>query len=172
MLSKVTPSDLLLEERRLLAYIKLLDASEPLKLAPLANDLGVSVTTLSADLDELSNWLKTYNLTLERKKGVGVELVGDEESKREALVSYSLIHFEDELIDHLFSLSNDQYQTDKLLFSFQREYLKVIDNIVYESINQFHLKIADRDYIASLFFMSFVTFKNWERVLPLSKQIE
>lgn len=148
MLSKVTPSDLLLEERRLLAYIKLLDASEPLKLAPLANDLGVSVTTLSADLDELSNWLKTYNLTLERKKGVGVELVGDEESKREALVSYSLIHFEDELIDHLFSLSNDQYQTDKLLFSFQREYLKVIDNIVYESINQFHLKIADRDYIA------------------------
>lgn len=68
MLSKVTPSDLLLEERRLLAYIKLLDASEPLKLAPLANDLGVSVTTLSADLDELSNWLKTYNLTLERKK--------------------------------------------------------------------------------------------------------
>ena len=148
VLHKVNPMDLSLEERRLLAFIKLLDAAEPLKLAPLAKDLGVSVTTLGTDLDELELWLQNYGVLLERKKGVGVELAGSEESKRKALVSYYLIYFNDELIESLFLLANDQLQTDQVLFSLRKDYLKVIDEMVYPYINQIQLKLADSDYIS------------------------
>lgn len=149
-LVQVTPADLSLEERRLLAYIQLFDATEPVKLTPLANDLGISVTTLSADLDDLAKWLQNHDVTLVRKKGVGVELEGREESKRKAFVSYLMIHFKDELIDQLFLLSSDQVHADKILFYFEKDYLKALDNIVYETLERIDLQLVDSDYITFL----------------------
>ena len=149
-LMESTPSDFSIKERRLLAYIQLFDAQEPLKLSPLARELGISVTTLSSDFDEWEEWLANYDVILERKKGVGVELVGREEAKRKAFISYLLLYFEDELIDYLFMLSNNQFQTDKVLFYFEKEYLQTIDQIVYDSLNQIDLKLVDRDYITFL----------------------
>ncbi|WP_229141099.1 BglG family transcription antiterminator [Bacillus sp. REN16] len=147
-LTKINPIDLSLEERRLLAYIKLVDADGPIKLAPLAKELGISITTLGTDLDDLTEWLKDYEISINRKKGVGVEIIGSEEAKREALVSYLLIYFNDELIESLFLLSNDKLQNNIILFFIKKDYLKMIDKIVYPYINQIQLKLADRDYIA------------------------
>ena len=147
-LNKINPIDLSLEARRLLAYIKLLDADGPIKLPSLANDLGISITTLGTDLDDLMEWLKNYNIILYRKKGVGVEIVGLEEDKRNALVSYLFIHFNEELIESLFMISNDRLQNKKILYFLKRDYLKKIDKIVYSYINQSHIKLADSDYIA------------------------
>src|SRR5690606_32600407 len=78
-LNKIKPIDFTIEERRLLAYIKLLDADGPIKLAPLANELGISITTLGTDIDDLMEWLKNYDIILNRKKGVGIEIDGLEE---------------------------------------------------------------------------------------------
>ncbi|MFC5463492.1 BglG family transcription antiterminator [Lederbergia graminis] len=147
-LNKINPIDLSLEARRLLAYIKLLDADGPIKLPSLANDLGISITTLGTDLDDLMEWLKNYNIILYRKKGVGVEIVGLEEDKRNALVSYLFIHFNEELIESLFMISNDRLQNKKILYFLKRDYVKKIDKIVYSYINQSHIKLADSDYIA------------------------
>src|SRR5690606_3258335 len=147
-LNKINPIDLSLEARRLLAYIKLLDADGPIKLPSLANDLGISITTVGTDLDDLMEWLKNYNIILYRKKGVGVEIVGLEEDKRNALVSYLFIHFNEELIESLFMISNDRLQNKKILYFLKRDYVKKIDKIVYSYINQSHIKLADSDYIA------------------------
>lgn len=147
-LNKINPIDFSLEERRLLAYTKLLDAEGPIKLPSLANELGISITTLGTDLDELMVWLKTYDIKLHRKKGVGVEIIGSEEDKRNALVSFLLIHFNEELIESLFLLSNDRLQNDKILFYLNKDDLKIIDKVVYSYINQSPFKLADSDYIA------------------------
>lgn len=67
-ITTIKPFDYSLEERRLLELIKLFDANEPIKLAPFSKDLGVSITTLNTDLDELSKWLLNYEVGIERKK--------------------------------------------------------------------------------------------------------
>ncbi|MEK5441405.1 BglG family transcription antiterminator [Fredinandcohnia sp. FSL W7-1320] len=152
-LNKIKPIDFTIEERRLLAYIKLLDADGPIKLAPLANELGISITTLGTDIDDLMEWLKNYDIILNRKKGVGIEIDGLEEDKRNALVSYLLIHFNKELIESIFLLSNDRLQNDKILFFLKKDYLKTTDKIVYSYINQSEIKLADSDYIAFIIYI-------------------
>lgn len=149
-LVKVKPLDFSLEERRLVAFIQLLEADGPIKLAPLAKELGVSITTLGTDLDDLAEWLQDYGIHLDRKKGIGVEIDGSEAAKRKAIVNYFLIYFNEELIESLFVLSNDQLDSEKILFYLKKNYLKVIDEVVYEKINAIHIKLADSGYIAFL----------------------
>ncbi|WP_428910460.1 BglG family transcription antiterminator [Niallia sp. Krafla_26] len=165
----ISPVDLSAEERRLLAFVTLFDASQPIKLAPLAKDLGVSVTTLGTDLDELTLWLQKYGVVLERKKGVGVELTGLEESKRKALVNYYLIYFNDELIENLFLLANNQAGDDKILYYLNKDYLRAIDKLVYPYINQIQLKLADADYIAFIIHIC-LSMQRTEREFHLSEQ--
>lgn len=170
-LIKFNPIDLSLEERRLLAYIKLLDSDGPIKLAPLAKEMGVSITTLGTDLDDLTDWLKKYEIILDRKKGVGVEIIGREKEKRKALVSYLLIYFHNELIDNLFLLSSDQIPSDRILFCLKKEYLKVIDKVVYQYINRIELKLADSDYIAFIIHIC-IALQRIEKGYHLSERIQ
>ncbi len=128
-ITTIKPFDYSLEERRLLELIKLFDANEPIKLAPFSKDLGVSITTLNTDLDELSKWLLNYEVGIEKKKGVGVELTGLEESKRKALVSYIMINFKDELFDHLFWLTINKLQVEKIMYYFKTDYLNALQRI-------------------------------------------
>ena len=86
---------------------------ESYKIQTLAHYLGVSITTLTAYLDELSDWLKPFNVRITRKRGVGVELIGTEADKRKALARYILQHFNEELIEILFLLRNGKYSQRK-----------------------------------------------------------
>ncbi|WP_394235320.1 BglG family transcription antiterminator [Niallia oryzisoli] len=149
-LTKVKPQDLSLEERRLLCFIKMIEANDPVKLALLAKKLGVSVTTLGTDLDELAEWLQDYGIELDRKRGVGVEIKGEEGKIRKALVNFYLIYFNNELIENLILLANDQIEKDRVLFYLNTSYLKVIDEVVYKKIKNLHTKLADSDYITFL----------------------
>lgn len=149
-LTKVKPQDLSLEERRLLCFIKMAESKDPVKLAPLAKELGVSITTLGTDLDELTEWLQDYGIELDRKRGVGVELYGTEEKIRKALVNFYLIYFNNELIESLILLANDQMEKERILFYLKTSFLKVIDEVVYEKIKNLNTKLADSDYITFL----------------------
>lgn len=63
-------------ERRQQLLTRLLSEQEPCKTAVLARALGVSESTLSADLDELETKLHPYRVEMFRRPGVGVWLQG------------------------------------------------------------------------------------------------
>lgn len=69
------------EERQQKILKALLKENEGVKLIGLANDLNVTVSTISNDLTKLEEWLPD-SVKIERKRGLGVFLTGTEVQKR------------------------------------------------------------------------------------------
>ncbi|EOS58283.1 BglG family transcription antiterminator [Paenibacillus barengoltzii] len=88
------PSDYSIEERHLLLICRLLEEQEPCKLFTLAHGLKVTVATVSSDLDELEPWFTRFGLELVRRRGYGVELLGEEQQKRAALCQLAVEHLD------------------------------------------------------------------------------
>lgn len=88
------PSGYSIEERHLLLICRLLEEQEPCKLFTLAHGLKVTVATISSDLDELEPWFTRFGLELIRRRGYGVELLGEEQQKREALCQLAVEHLD------------------------------------------------------------------------------
>jgi mannitol operon transcriptional antiterminator len=84
-LSKMRSLALTPEERRVSLLGILLGSSEPIKLRALASRSKVSVGTVSRDLDEAENWLTPFGLSLLRKRGSGVQVLGAEDDRRQAM---------------------------------------------------------------------------------------
>ncbi len=141
------PIDQTPKERKLQLILALFQEAESFKIQGLATDLGVSITTLSTYLDEVTEWLENFQLTLSRKRGVGVELNGSEENKRKALANYFLLYFYEEIMENLFSLEKGNYKQEKVLHFFLPEYLLAIDRLVNETMNSRYSRLADSDYI-------------------------
>ncbi|WP_257351096.1 BglG family transcription antiterminator [Pseudalkalibacillus decolorationis] len=146
-LSDVDPTDETPEERKLQLLIKLLHEGTFFKTQVLAKQLGVSITTLTGYLDDLANWLEKINITLTRKRGVGVELIAEEANKRKALAHYFLVHFHEELMESLYLLQKDNQLKGPVLGYFNPHYLLEIDNLVNKTINIGQTRLADSDYI-------------------------
>lgn len=73
------------EERRLSLLSTLLIASQPIKLRALAGGLKVAIGTVRRDLEEVQQWLSDLGLSLLRKRGYGVEIVGTESDRRRVI---------------------------------------------------------------------------------------
>jgi mannitol operon transcriptional antiterminator len=73
------------EERRVSLLGMLLASNEPIKLRALASRSKVSVGTVSRDLDEAEDWLAPFGLSLLRKRGYGVQVLGAEDDRRQAM---------------------------------------------------------------------------------------
>jgi mannitol operon transcriptional antiterminator len=73
------------EERRVALLGMLLASNEPIKLRALASRSKVSVGIISRDLDEAEDWLATFGLSLLRKRGYGVQVLGAEDDRRLAM---------------------------------------------------------------------------------------
>ena len=69
--------------RQILIY--LLEAEQSATDSEVADALGVSKRTILREADYISSILKSYDLTLVRKKGEGSLIVGDESKKVELL---------------------------------------------------------------------------------------
>lgn len=141
------PVDQTPKERKLLLLLVLLEEAESFKIQALASDLGVSITTLSVYLDELTEWLQPFHIRLSRKRGVGVELKGSEEAKRRALAQCFLMDFNEEMIESLFLLEEGKYRQEKVLHYFLPHYMRAIDRLVNETMNNRYSRLADSDYI-------------------------
>jgi mannitol operon transcriptional antiterminator len=61
-------------------------SKETLKLSYFSKVLDVSEASISSDLNHVEEYLQKFNLSLERKQGYGVEVLGRERDKRRALV--------------------------------------------------------------------------------------
>lgn len=80
----------------------LLATTEPIKLHALASSLGITITTVGADLDAIDTWFTSYRLTLQRKRGSGIGLVGTEQDRRNAIIDLFFTQFDDAEREALF----------------------------------------------------------------------
>ena len=142
------------DERILVALCTLLDNKEPIKLFSLAKELGVTTATVSNDLDKLEPIIDSYNLTLLRKRGYGVELVGSEEDKRKAIRSLISDRFDVPEFLQMVKESIQKKSTNKidsiserLLGLVQKEKLLKIENIIEDINDQLPYPLADSSYV-------------------------
>ncbi len=73
------------EERRASLLGMLLGSDGPIKLRALASRSKASIGVVSRDLDEAEEWLAAFGLSLVRKRGSGVQVVGAEDDRRQAM---------------------------------------------------------------------------------------
>lgn len=83
------------DERQIYLLYRLLESHEPIKLYALAHEMKVTVSTISADLDDLTDWIDKQKLRLIRRRGYGVEIKGSEPAIREAIRDLVGIRFDD-----------------------------------------------------------------------------
>lgn len=143
----VTPADETPEERKLKLLIILLHEGPFFKKQMLAGQLGISTATLTAYLDDLTDWLRKFSIELSRTRGVGIEINGGEANKRHALGGYILAYFYEEMVEGLYFLQQGKNQEEKILGYFSPKYLVVLDGLIDQKINKEQTRLADSDYI-------------------------
>ncbi|WP_281975024.1 BglG family transcription antiterminator [Halobacillus litoralis] len=141
------------EERQVLILSRLLEAKEPVKLLTFANELGVTVATISHDLDKIEDVLKDFQLYLLRKRGYGVEVQGEEANIREA-IRFIIMQRMDE--HDFLRLLRDNVQagspmldsvSDHLLGLVNKEKISLIEQTVDTIREQLAYPLADSAYI-------------------------
>jgi len=142
-------------ERQLMILISLLEADEPVKLVSLANDLNVTVATVSLDLDKLEQTVEAQGLSLIRKRGYGVEMVGSESAKRRLIGELLFRHVDEHeflalMKETIQKRPDDPLDTvaEKLLGFVDRKKLAVIEKQIAQVKETFPFTMADSSYIA------------------------
>ncbi len=142
------------EERQTMIFCALLEAADPIKLISLANDLNVTIATVSTDLNKLEEPLSSYGLSLIRKRGYGVEVSGSETARRRAMsniIAQNVNEFE------LLSLVRENIQknttkqvrsaSERLLGLVEKKNLLVVEKVIEEINNELPYAIADSAYM-------------------------
>lgn len=142
------------DERQTIILCELLEANGPVKLLGLANDLNVTIATVSADLTKLEEKLHASRLSLIRKRGYGVELEGDEGAKRRAM-SHLISEYLDE--SEILSLARENIQkrssqqinsiSERLLGLVEKQKLITVEKIVDSIVQDLPFVMADSAYI-------------------------
>ncbi|MGG1552785.1 BglG family transcription antiterminator [Paenibacillus ferrarius] len=83
------------QERKLFILCTLLEEDEPVKLFTLSHELGVTIPTITHDLDELEPWVARAGLVLVRRRGYGVGLSGSEKNKRTMVSHMARIYLDE-----------------------------------------------------------------------------
>ena len=153
-LAKFTFREYTLDERQTMILCSLYESSEPVKLFTLSKDLGVSISTVSADLMKLEEQLKPFQLSILKKRGYGVELSGTEKAKRRA-ISYAIAKTLKE--DGLFSLIKEQIQqqsihyddpiSERLMHLVDRDKLFMIEEAMKELQPALSFSMTDSSYV-------------------------
>jgi mannitol operon transcriptional antiterminator len=142
------------EERRAIILSTLLEAKEPTKLFTLAKELFVTNATITHDLDQIELEIKEYSLELIRKRGYGVEVIGEEIKKRAVLSQIITKYVEPFTIVSLGNqpdVSNrnmlSEFISARLLESIDMKKILVIQTIVEKAIKELPHELADNSYI-------------------------
>jgi mannitol operon transcriptional antiterminator len=141
------------EERLLHLLFLLVGASEPVKVAYLANEVQLSKTAVSVYLDALETKLAEYLLTISRRRGVGVELEGEENEKRKALVQLTMEQLDQASI---YTFTNDYEEN---LHQFLQQFIKkqqmtLVEKYVMDHLAKLSYSIADNAYVALITYIS------------------
>ncbi len=151
-LQTVSPYSFSSEERQVIILSSLLEMKEPIKLFTLASELKTTIAAITQDLDQLEAEIRDFHLRLIRKRGYGVQIDGEESSKR-AILSKLISSYMDvfELIYQ--AKENIQKQTklsmisDKLLGHVSSDKLLTVKETVDWSNEELKFKLTDNAYV-------------------------
>lgn len=142
------------DERQTIILCELLETNGPVKLLGLANDLNVTIATVSADLSKLEEKLETFGLSLIRKRGYGVEIEGEEGAKRRA-ISKLISEYLDE--SELLSMTRENIQkrstqqinsiSERLMGLVEKRKLVIVERIVESVVQELPFSMADSAFI-------------------------
>jgi len=142
------------EGRRLSLLRTLLGADEPIKLRALASGLKVSVGTVSRDLDEAENWLADSGLSLLRKRGYGVEVLGTEAAHRRAMSRLILENLDEAALLPLPEAPGDlpvglvaDHVSDRLMGMIDEDRLRMVEALTGEAVERLPYAIADSAFV-------------------------
>lgn len=135
-------------ERRQIILGTLFYTDEPIKAYVFTSQLKVSQSTLFADLDALDLWLSDYNVSIIRRKGLGLYIEGDEYNLRQAVSNY-IFEFCD--IDQIPILLMDEKKKQEftkvrnhpLLRFFEPEIIDCVVRIVTKAEDSLHVRYTD-----------------------------
>ena len=135
------------EERRVTLLGMLLGSDEPIKLRALASRSKVSVGMVGRDLDEAEEWLEVFGLSLLRKRGSGVQVVGAEDDRRQAM---SALILQD--LDEAAFLSGTEGSTDLvsagLMGMIDEGRLQTAKALTREVVRRLPYAIADEAFVS------------------------
>lgn len=142
-LREARSSALTTEERQLLLLGSLLASGEPIKLRALASRSKVSIGTVGRDLDELEDWLSGFGLSLLRKRGYGVEILGPEEDRRRAM-SHLVLQNLDEV--EFLSPGEDRV-SGRLMGMIDADRLRAVKDMTRDMVEGLPYAIADDAFV-------------------------
>jgi mannitol operon transcriptional antiterminator len=148
------PCEFTPHERQTILLCSLLAQEDAVKLVALADELNVTVATVSHDLTKVEQWLASFSLSLVRKRGYGVKVVGPEAAKRRAM---SRLIMENLSEADLLVLLRDQIRrksagpvrtvSERLLGYVGKDKLAVAERAVEEIRTQLPYALTDSAYI-------------------------
>ena len=141
------------EERRISLLGMLLTSNEPIKLRALASRSKVSVGMVSRDLDEAENWLVPFGLSLLRKRGYGVQVLGAEDDRRQAMSQLVLQDLDEaaflsspeESGEH--STGSTDHISGTLMGMIDEERLRAVKTLTREAVEGLPYAIADGAFV-------------------------
>lgn len=139
-------------ERQQYILKTILKSDEAVKLIALANDLGVTVATVSNDLTKMEEELDE-SVRIERKRGSGVRLIGTETAKRTLLTNLLGEQFSEA---NLFRLMQEQPEeegakqaaSERLLHLIDRNLIQKVEKVLRNWRQQLEYQITDDAYIS------------------------
>lgn len=138
-------------QRRILG--ELLYAKEPVKSYYFTSKFHISEGTLTSDLNQVSEWLKTYHIHLIRRPGVGIFLRSAEENYRQAIANVIYENMDEQTVTQL--ICGGELPEKGSSVPVQNRVFDLLDNsmmarveqILVESERQLHIRYADSAYI-------------------------
>ncbi|WP_445430173.1 BglG family transcription antiterminator [Bacillus atrophaeus] len=145
------------DERKLLILCSLLESQEPIKLYTLAKDLQVTNATVSYDLDELEEWISPFGLTLIRKRGFGIQLMGPEDAKRKIVGNLIVNRLDIQMFLEAVELNiKGKTETSEKIFGVvsKGELLKM-ERVLFRLKEKTAYALSDSSYIALVVHLTF-----------------
>ena len=115
------------EERRKRLILEILKEKGLKKLYYYSSQFQVSEATISTDLEAVEGWLNEQNLTISRKPGSGIAIIGTEESYRKAIRTFIEENIDTQII-------RESYEVDDGQDSLQAIYGSGISQILKDDI--------------------------------------
>lgn len=96
------------EERRKRLILEILREKGLKKLYYYSSQFQVSEATISTDLEAVEGWLNKQNLTISRKPGSGIAIIGTEESYRKAIRTFIEENIDTQIIRESYNVDDTQ----------------------------------------------------------------
>lgn len=130
---------------------RLLMADGQIRMQDLADELYVSRVTIHKTLGEVEEWLKSFELKLLSKPNYGIEIIGEEENWRKAVVCLIAYNREqDELKEMLYEHYGGRidYQTLRKLKELINLDYRQLEKIITQAETKLQIRFSDEAYIS------------------------